>query len=179
MAQGPGREEMSNAVTKSCVGCAKKFETSKFTPYVVQCGGCKKVGKIAPTKSAPKPEKPPKVAKPAKSEKKEKKQEVVLPHAVPVQKTYYPAENKEQIFLHLLGKGYKLSGMNTPYKVYDKVKVMCPLSDAYTKIIVNYFDGNRFDGSNILMSKKEVKDLPAVVREDLAGIFDLLFPEAK
>jgi hypothetical protein len=55
---------------------------------------------------------------------------------------------------------------------------MCPLSDAYTKIIINWLhDDGKFDGSNILMTKKEVKDLPKEVREELSDIIDLMYPE--
>jgi hypothetical protein len=99
--------------------------------------------------------------------------------ATPPPKVYTVVENKEAVFLHLLQKGYKLSGMNTPYKVYPKIKVMCPLSDAYTKIIINrlHSDG-KFDGSNILMTKKDVKELPKEVREELSDIIDLIYPEA-
>ena len=44
---------------------------------------------------------------------------------------------------------------------------------------MNYIDtGGKFDGSNILMTKKDVKDLPAEVRTELVDILDLIYPEA-
>lgn len=174
---------MSNVVTKACVHCGKKFETSKFTPYVISCAACKEKGLAGPLKKRVEKDrgKSAKATKPgikARSGKTEPVQVLALP-VVPPPKVYTPVENKEAVFLHLLQKGYKLSGMNTPYKVYPKIKVMCPLSDAYTKIIVNYIDtGGKFDGSNILMTKKDVKELPKEVREELFDIIDLVYPEA-
>lgn len=181
---------MSNVVAKQCALCNKKFETSKFTPYVILCKECK--GKDVPNskkiekaaKESVKSTKKPwvegaKDTKVWKSKKKDKPVQVLAVPAVPAPKSYVPVENKEAIFLHLLQKGYKLSGMNTPYKVYPKIKVMLPLDGAYTKMLVNYLDSNgRFDGSNILMTKKDTKDLPKEVREELADIIDLIYPEA-
>ena len=175
---------MSNVVIKACMYCNKKFETSKFTPYVMTCPTCKGKGLAGPIKKKVVEKnkgKSAKATKPgikARSGKVEPALVLALPIVLPP-KVYTSAENKEAIFLHLLQKGYKLSGMNTPYKIYSKIKVMCPLSDAYTKIIVNYIDtGGKFDGSNILMTKKDVKDLPAEVRTELVDILDLIYPEA-
>lgn len=175
---------MSTAVEKVCVSCKKKFETSKFTPYVITCKGCK--GVEGPKKVAKKVEKEKNRGKSAKATlpgikarggKVDDIQVLAVPVALPP-KTYTPVENKEAIFLHLLQRGYKLSGMNTPYKVYPKVKVMCPLDGAYTKVIVNYLHSDgKFDGSNILMIKKDVKELPKEVREELADVLDLIYPE--
>lgn len=178
---------MSNAVTKACVHCDKKFETSKFTPYVITCPTCKEKGLAGPIKKkvVEKGEKDrgksAKATKPGIKARSQSESMTML--SVPVAqvpKTYTPVENKEAIFLHLLQRGYKLSGMNTPYKIYPRVKVMCPLDGAYTKIIVNYLHGDgKFDGSNILMTKKDVKDLPKEVREELFEIIDLVYPEAE
>ena len=174
---------MSNVVTKTCMYCSKKFETSKFTPYVMTCLACKGKGLAGPIKKKLVEKdkgKSAKATKPgikAQGGKVKPIQVLALPVISPP-KVYVSVENKEAIFLHLLQRGYKLSGMNTPYKIYPKIKVMCPLSDAYTKIIINWLhDDGKFDGSNILMTKKEVKDLPKEVREELSDIIDLMYPE--
>lgn len=176
---------MSNIVEKVCISCKKKFETSKFTPYVVACKDCKgkKVSKKQVVEKVEKVEKDrgksAKATKPGiKARAGNAEMQVISAPMPQAPKVYVPVENKEAIFLHLLRKGYKLSGMNTPYKVYPKIKVMCPLSDAFTKIIVNYLHGDgKFDGSNILMTKKDAKDLPKEVREELSEIIDLVYPE--
>ena len=177
----------NNVVSKKCMYCDGKFETSKFTPYVMTCSVCKGKGLAGPIKKKVVEEVKKDKGKSAKATKpgikaRGGKVDVVQVLAVPVApppKVYIPVENKEAIFLHLLQRGYKLSGMNTPYKIYPKVKVMCPLDGAYTKVIVNYLHSDgKFDGSNILMTKKDVKELPKEVREELVDVIDLIYPEA-
>ena len=172
---------MSQTVKKKCVKCGKEFSTSKFTPYVVNCSICKvikgKPGYIGRKKAL-------------KKEKQEKKIEIKkgpanLPGAVyipQVQKQILPVVNKEEIYMHLLKVGYKLSAANTPYKDYDGVRVIGTLGkDGPSVKLTVSFKNRQTDPPYgiIIMNKVDIKKLPKDAIADITPVVDYIFPKEK
>ena len=158
-------------VKQKCVECSVVFERSQFNPYLDRCEKhrIKKVDKKTP-----------------QSKKKEKKEEIptiVLP--VPSTVQFKPAIltiEKEKIFIHLLGRGWKLSASNKLYKKTDKVNVIATLgSDGSpsSKFSVSFWAGESFmgfDGSMVVVDKSQLKKLPTDISDDIEPIVDYIWP---
>ena len=160
----------SNTVKQKCTKCGVVFDRSKFNPYLDKCEKHreKKVSKNKP--------------KIKKEKKEETISQVVLPIPTVQFKKVVVTIEKEKIFLHLLGCGWKLSSSNKLYKRTDKVNVVATLgSDGSPsqKFSVSHWGGDKFsgfDGSMSIVDKTQLKKLPTEITDDLHPIIDYIWP---
>jgi hypothetical protein len=163
---------MSPATVKQkCVECSIIFERSKFNPYLDRCDKhrTKKVDN--------------KTQQPKKKEKKEAPLPVVLPVPATVQfKKAILTIEKEKIFLHLLGRGWKLSSNHRLYKKTEKVNIIATLGadgSPSQKFSVSFWGGDKFsgfDGSMTVVEKAQLKKLPIEITDDLEPMIDYIWP---
>ena len=168
-------------IQQKCVQCGVVFEKSKFNPYLDKCEehrGKKTDKKISRKQDV-------KVVS-IKQSKKEEVPSIILPSPPTVQfKKAVLVIEKEKIFIHLLGRGWKLSNNNKLYKNTDKVKIIATLgsdSSPSQKFTVSFWTGdsfNGFDGSLSVVDKAQLKKLPTDITDDIEPILNYIWPEEK